>query len=277
MAETHEMRIAGPLSQILAVVDKELRPLPVADDAEHHSLTTANALMILNRCAIVAPDSGLDDVPIRSWAVRTSLGQDRQLLEAAAQRRVAALASLKRFRLGVAYLRLTMESALLTGSAQDGVRDVGIALHGTYGWPVLPGSTLKGTTREYARQCTEHDGGSYDALFGVAAPEARVGSVMFLDAMPSRTGVRITEHVLTPHSGPYYRDETHNTPPAEYHNPVPIPFLAVEGGSFVIALVGESEAVNTAARLLKEAVAELGVGAKTAAGYGYLQVMKAGQ
>jgi CRISPR-associated protein Cmr6 len=260
---------------MLTIVDKELRP--VTGDAEHRNLPTANALMILNRCAIVAPDSGLDDVPIRSWAVRTRLGQDPELLEAAAQRRGAALASLKRFRLGVAYLRLTPESAVLTGSASGGVRNVGIALHGTYGWPVLPGSTLKGATREYARQLTEHHGDSYDALFGVGAPEARVGSVMFLDAMPSRTGVRITEHVLTPHAGPYYRAETHETPPAEYHNPVPIPFLAVEGGSFVIALVGEPDAVNTARELLTAAAAELGVGAKTAAGYGYLHVTKAGQ
>jgi CRISPR-associated protein Cmr6 len=246
---------------MLTVVDEELRP--VAGDAEHQSLPTANALMIQNRCAIVAPDSRLDDAPIRSWAIRTRLGQDPRLLEAVARRRVAALASLKRFGLGVRYLKLTPESALLTGSASGGVRDVGIALHGTYGWPVLPGSTLKGTTREYARQLAEH----HDALFGVATPEARVGSVMFLDAMPSQFGVKIAEHVLTPHVGLYYEGKT---PPAEYHNPVPVPFLAVEGGNFVVALVGEPEAVKTAARLLTEAVAELGVGAKTAAGYGYL-------
>jgi CRISPR-associated protein Cmr6 len=264
MPETQEAQITGPLSTMLTLEEEELRP--VGGDAEQRGLPTANALLILNRCAIVAPDNTLDDAPIRSWAIRTSLGRDSQLLTAVSRRRVAALASLKRFTLGVAYLKLTPESALLTGSASGGVRDVGIALHGTYGWPVLPGSTLKGTTREYARQLAEH----HDALFGVGAPEARVGSVMFLDAMPSRFGVKIAEHVLTPHAGPYYREEKHKTPPAEYHNPVPIPFLAVEGGSFVIALVGEPEAVKTAARLLTEAAAELGVGAKTAAGYGYL-------
>jgi CRISPR-associated protein Cmr6 len=254
MPETQEAQITGPLSTMLTLEKEELRP--VGGDAEQRGLTSANALLILNRCAIVAPDDTLDDAPIRSWAIRTSLGRDSQLLTAVSRRRVAALASLKRFTLGVAYLKLTPESALLTGTATGGVRDVGIALHGTYGWPVLPGSTLKGTTREYARQLAEH----HDALFGVAAPEARVGSVMFLDAVPSQFGVKIAEHVLTPHE----------TPPAEYHNPVPIPFLAVEGGSFVIALVGEPEAVKTAAHLLTEAAAELGVGAKTAAGYGYL-------
>ena len=58
-------------------------------------------------------------------------------------------------------------------------------------------------------------------------------------------------------------------PPAEYVNPVPIPFLALSGGEFHFHLVGPQPEVGQAAKQLKEALNDIGLGAKTTSGYGY--------
>ena len=56
--------------------------------------------------------------------------------------------------------------------------------------------------------------------------------------------------------------------PGEYLNPVP--FLAVDGGTFTAHLLGPEEDARTAANLLIAAMDDIGAGAKTSAGYGYL-------
>jgi CRISPR-associated protein Cmr6 len=82
--------------------------------------------------------------------------------------------------------------------------------------------------------------------------------------------------VLTPHVKPYYDDAnsarpiTH--PPAEYHNPVPVRFLAVEQTPFHAILTGPRIDVDAVFELLRVAADEWGLGGKTAAGYGYCTV-----
>ena len=82
--------------------------------------------------------------------------------------------------------------------------------------------------------------------------------------------------MLTPHVKPYYDDIASGAaapaPPAEYHNPVPLPFLAVRG-AYAVDLYGWDRGhLELAAGWLEQAGDELGAGAKTAAGYGYLRV-----
>ena len=62
-----------------------------------------------------------------------------------------------------------------------------------------------------------------------------------LDALPVDKAVQVGEQVMTPHHRDYYEgkptaDGT-RTPPAEYHNPVPVPFLVVNSGVFQTAVV----------------------------------------
>ncbi len=204
------------------------------------------------------------------------------LLQAVAVRRRAAIASLAAsmgaasMGLESATVELAPEAALLTGAGTGGIRDVGIELHGTYGWPILPGSTLKGVTREYARdEAAGVSPGTQRALFGevTADGETIPGRVTFLDALPGPGGVRVAEHVLTPHTRGYRDADPASDDvevPGEYINPVPIPFLAVEHGCFVVHLLGPPGLLDEAVRLLVDAVADLGVGAKTSSGYGYL-------
>jgi len=107
---------------------------------------------------------------------------------------------------------------------------------------------------------------------------------------------------MNPHYGDYYGGKTVNgkpLPPADYLNPVPIPFLTIGKGAkfeFIIGMqkvlkitdlseeeqksriIPECQALTDGAMLhdltlewLKKALTEHGIGAKTAVGYGYFK------
>jgi CRISPR-associated protein Cmr6 len=80
---------------------------------------------------------------------------------------------------------------------------------------------------------------------------------------------------MNPHYGPYYQGKE---APADWHNPVPVGFLAVPAGKEFHFAVGWRAAAPRAEQLrpkaeewLKKGLQELGAGAKTAAGYGYFK------
>jgi len=103
--------------------------------------------------------------------------------------------------------------------------------------------------------------------------------VVFLESLPL-TPVRLEADVMTPHYAPYYKDIKSVKPPADWYDPVPIPFLTVAPGQrFLFAVLPRrlsSQAhVEDARRALAEALANLGVGAKTAVGYGRFEATPA--
>jgi CRISPR-associated protein Cmr6 len=199
--------------------------------------------------------------------------------------------------------------------------EIGISLHGTYGCPIIPGSSLKGLAAAWAADsdadpaevrrvlgsprrdiataagstssavtsdaAADRKGaspqpspaalhsGSDDEAPGATQPSAARGTVRFLDAIPAGRPVTVIVDVLTPHVKPYYDNKGDGAadslvPPAEYHNPVPVNFLTVSG-TYAVDLYGQDgHDVETAASWLTEAGEELGAGAKSAAGYGYL-------
>ena len=62
--------------------------------------------------------------------------------------------------------------------------------------------------------------------------------------------------------------------PADWHDPIPVPFLAVKDAKFLITVVARKKEYEKDAKLalqeLVQALEWLGAGAKTAAGYGHL-------
>lgn len=266
---TEPVPAAGPLGK---VIDSRMSFGP-----------DANALVLLRRVAFFDGELS-DEDKLVGWAVKAQLGQDPALLAAVARRRSAMLDSLQ----GQHVRRLTArtEWRLVTGLGDKAnAYEIGIALHGTYGWPVIPGSSLKGLTAAWAATATDAEdvrrvlgmprGDVAGPPTASTEPRSRRGSVCFLDALPADGGVRVIKDVITPHVKPYY-DKVNSgeaaPPPAEYHNPVPIPFLAVSG-AFTVDLYGPvKKDVDLAAEWLAKAGDDLGAGAKTAAGYGYLEV-----
>lgn len=159
---------------------------------------------------------------------------------------------------------------------EDSVHETGLTLSPTYGVPVLPGTALKGLAAAAAR---DREAGWSDldtTLFGSPRPgqasPARRGSVLVWDGLPIDSPKLVLD-VLTPHVKDYYDSgNTKATPdsaPAEYHNPVPIRFLAVERTSFRAYLIGPPADVTRCVELIRSGLDELGTGGKTAAGYGY--------
>ena len=104
------------------------------------------------------------------------------------------------------------------------------------------------------------------------------GIVVFLDAIPD-SAPKFKVDIMNPHYPEYYQGKNF---PTDWQNPNPIKFLTVENTKFrFTVLVNKARlnrddkdnyarnVANYAWETLKEALEELGVGAKTSVGYGY--------
>lgn len=197
---------------------------------------------------------------------------------------------------------------VLVGHGNPSPVEVGLTLHHTWGVPVLPGSALKGLTAGYVEAVYGPDPGReererelfrgvewegsrmvrgpgtvYRRLFGapdVTGPGghegASQGEVVFHDALwvPAQGKPMLARDVLTVHQRGYYASGG-ETWPGDFDDPNPVAFLTVAPGAcFLVALSvapevrGGRELLARAARYLKEALGDWGVGGKTAAGYG---------
>lgn len=161
----------------------------------------------------------------------------------------------------------------VTGLGREHPVENGFTWHFLLGVPFLPGSSVKGVVRAWAETWLQEEQSVIDRIFGPEEKKVRrAGSVVFFDALPVAP-VRLEEEVLTPHYMDYYRGKE---PPADWHNPNPIPFVTVAGGqTFVFALAprrpeneGDREHAALAAGWLEDALLTAGAGAKTAVGYG---------
>ncbi len=193
---------------------------------------------------------------------------------------------------------LTLQSRLMVNHSGGVIENTGLCLHRHINCPMIPGSAAKGVARHYAWEQWRHahDVGQSaearriaadiaavfgyptgdknldeyikrEALCGLDAKgqrRANAGSVAFLPALPVDDQWQLVTDVQTPHGG------------NDYTNPVPSFFLAVEEGcAFRFALKATSRAKDNHLALaevwLKAALQQNGIGAKTAAGYGWFE------
>lgn len=182
----------------------------------------------------------------------------------------------------------TTEWRLVSGLGNGHPLETGLVWHPTLGVPYLPGSTVKGMVRAWAEDPEERGGwGALDStqvprLFG-DLNEQGAGLLCFFDALPVKVP-DLQLDIMNPHYGEYYQNRS-STPPADYLSPNPVKFLAVAPGQefrFAVALrpgtrfviPDASDVLELGLRLLEEALTEIGLGAKTAAGYGAFQHVK---
>lgn len=203
------------------------------------------------------------------------------LLDGLHQRRATAAGQLSS-RSGQAArgVLLTPQWRVVVGHGEDTAHETSLTMSPTYGFPIFPGSALKGVAASQAR-CVHGDvlPDAVARLFGTPRPgidtDAARGAVVVLDALPV-TPPEVVVDVLTPHVKPYYDKDTNGEPtawPAEYHNPVPVRFLAVEQTPFQAWLIGQPDDIEQLGKLLCDGVDDLGLGGKTAAGYGYCKAV----
>lgn len=182
--------------------------------------------------------------------------------------------------LGATTFVATPEWRVIVGLGTHRVLDGGITLHPVYGAPIVPATALKGMARFYAERVLGASTGQVCHLFGQAEAEgaARRGDLIFLDAIPLGPP-RMERDVTNPLYAAYYGDPE-NVPPADYLAPKPIFFLTVGQGSRFIFGLGslsrDPDAVAYGATCMQGALQDLGIGAKTSAGYGYWRIEEEG-
>jgi len=180
-------------------------------------------------------------------------------------------------------VELHSTSRIAAGTGNPNPLENGLQWHRGLGVPYLPGSSLKGLTRAWADIAAKVDpsspvaGGDVTRMFGPrnVSKSPQAGTVIFLDALPCAP-VRLEADVLTPHYRPYYEGVGENCPPADWYLPSPVLFATVaENQPFLFTILprggrdtGGVDDVALAITLLKDALLNLGIGAKTAVGYG---------
>lgn len=171
-------------------------------------------------------------------------------------------------------LEVELDGRLLVDYGRTTAIESSLSFHPILGVPRIPGSALKGITGAWSEEAR----GQRDPALGEGpGPEhgGRRGTVDFLDALPANGVFSLTLDVLTPHYSAYYQgksapDRQGITAPGDWLSPKPFTFLTVTGARFVFDLVSSvKDDLARVGTLLAEAIVERGVGAKTAAGYGY--------
>ena len=171
----------------------------------------------------------------------------------------------------------------------------GFAWHPTLGTPYLSGASVKGLVRAYIETWAGLEEAEIREVcrrwFGSESKNPKeqnkenpseAGAYIFFDAIPLKP-VTLACDIMTPHMGDWYAngdkisDVTKNSDslPADWHNPVPIPFLVVKEGSFLFSIASRNpHNAEAKAELilvieaLGNALEYMGAGAKTATGYG---------
>ncbi len=175
-----------------------------------------------------------------------------------------------------------VDGRLAIGLGDESVLETSITLHRTYGVPYLRGSALKGLAAAFARNRIggkwSKDSEVYKVVFGKTDD---AGYVIFHDALyvpgSGHKGQALHADIMTVHHPRYYSEKKENgelLPPADWGEPNPVPFLSANG-SYLIALSapeGCKEWRQAAFDILRLALAEEGIGAKTSSGYGRMKL-----
>ena len=197
---------------------------------------------------------------------------ENELLVSLFDRRGAMLDAIEAWR----FCGQTKGSMTLHLSRANALENAGFALHPVYGFAWLPGTGIKGMVRAWAEtvwQPGESDQPTaknrINEVFG--SPD-QAGRIIFHDAWPIRWP-QLKPDILNSHHSEYYKEGAEKKPPGDWEDPVPVYFLTVAADTeFEFAL---SDRTNADDGLLEQVVGwmyaaleDVGVGAKTAAGYG---------
>lgn len=236
---------------------------------------------------------------------RTSLSKteaEMQRLQQDHARRLLALLEESPFASKTVVARL--EARMAINLADGLIQNAGIALHRLFGLPYIPGSAVKGIARSIALQQLKNEiepdkrGETlrlFISIFGAsqndfkpnndlsflaselqkADKQDQKGMISFLPAY-AVDNTQIVVDITNVHTPEYYRSG--NQADLQKEEPRPNPFPAVEAGArFAFCLVAnrakdDKALLEQAAHWLREGLQVKGIGAKTAAGYGWFTV-----
>jgi CRISPR-associated protein Cmr6 len=171
----------------------------------------------------------------------------------------------------------------VTGLGLPNPLENGFVWHHTGSFPYLPASGLKGALRHFWTQWTDDSELKEAAprLLGSSPSESgtTAGALIVFDMLPLKF-TPLSPEIMTPHYGDWYQtsdEKIESNAPGDWMDPVPIPFLAIEkGAKFQIAMaarVGEQVDWQMISKGVKETLEWIGLGAKTAVGYGRFELV----
>lgn len=230
-------------------------------------------------------EQGSHAAELNSLGIIGRCGSESELKEAA-KRRVNLVSGL-----GGQFGVFATDWHFVSGMGNAHPVENGFTWHPVYGTPYLPGSTVKGLLRAWMehwanaeqdkeqRQQLVHDWFGRSAGTGGKSDAGKAGDLIFFDAIPvERPAVSVD--IMTPHMGKWYEQGgekiTAESQPGDWHSPVPVPFLVTADARFVFSVAPRTPKAQVdglaeqAMEHLKDALAWLGAGAKTAAGYGHM-------
>lgn len=242
-------------------------------------------------CKLKEPTKDDHDVGKLHWIQTVTNGQcgQKEALAQACERQKRLSDSL-----GGDYKAFKTTWHFATGLGNAHPVENGFLWHPTLGTPYLSGASVKGLVRAWV----ENWSGLEDdvqrklcvSLFGSdkklpkdQQSDNQAGEFIFFDAFPLEP-VLLTADVMTPHMKEWYakgdtidlnKPTSADIIPADWHNPVPIFFLAVEKASFLFSIaprtVNAKPYVADVMEILELALTYMGAGAKTATGYGFFE------
>jgi len=266
---------------------------------------TANLSMIFDRCFAgfkpnwegFATDGGATKLSfLTGIATRPVSKEHRDDFKNFRTRRQAALAKVHTNKSDpeVAYaheLSFTTGTRLVLGLGLPNSVETGFLFDRLTGCPYIPGSSLKGMARAaanlIARGELSGDRTFWEEnclrLFGPTdvTQSSRKGQAIFYDAFPDQRPDLVAD-LLNPHYTKHLEDP--DEVPADWHDPIPVPFLAIEVGATFRLFLGLRTAQGLVAfrrdhkdllkleELLKTAFDDLAIGGKKSSGYGYLHL-----
>jgi len=173
----------------------------------------------------------------------------------------------------------------VTGMGNEHPVENGFTWHHSLGTPYIPGSTVKGLVRAWMEEFTDQSEQERQQWFGSVLKhdgdpdDNQTGELIFMDAIPMAPP-ELTIDIMTPHMGKWYEKgddpkqvATADVMPGDWHAPVPVPFLVTRKASFLFSVApraGFNPDMLKVMEALENALAWLGVGSKTAIGYGHM-------
>ena len=243
-----------------------------------------------------APDWTVPEEGKLKWIQQTAAkpAGDAEALDQAVQRQLALVTAL-----GGRGAVFQADWHFATGLGLPHPVENGFAWHPTLGVPYLAGSAVKGLVRAWVEIWDDtldeaERKRRLDTWFGFADQSvdtddesqprkaSQAGAFRFFDALPIRP-VSLRADVMTPHQGKWYEqggeiEDWRHEPgkvPADWHAPVPVPFLVATSPQLLFAIAPRQAAAASELpqvfKALKQALEWLGAGAKTAVGYGLMQ------
>lgn len=187
-------------------------------------------------------------------------------------------------------LQATPAAGIVHGLGGTHVRENSLIIHPVYGFPYIPGSSLKGVVRRWfievflgGKEChwdEKTEQWRQAAILGrlVFGTQTSAGAAQFFDIFLTE-GLQVKPDILTPHFPDYYAGKEKQAP-EDTLNPVPNQFYSIEVQTADIVFTLRDTPVAAAMNLsaddlggllanwVRTALQELGLGGKTSSGYG---------